>query len=253
MPLSGTTTTLAQILTTVALVTVGGLIILALLLAAVIRRSLRPLRAVADTAERVATMPLSEGTVRIAERVPVADSEAGTEIGRVGASLNTLLDHVADSLEIRQRNEERMRQFVADASHELRTPLASIRGYSELSLRALRQAHEADGTVPDAAEGTTTAALERIQAQSLRMTALVEDLLLLARLEEGQELVYGTVDLSRLAVEALGTRRWRARTTSGPSRSARSPSSSRVTRVASTRSSPTSSRTRARTRPRARR
>lgn len=202
LPLSETTTTLAQILTTVALVTVGGLIILALILAAVIRRSLRPLRAVADTAERVATMPLSEGAVQIPERVPVAQADERTEIGRVGAALNTLLDHVGDSLDTRQRNEERMRQFVADASHELRTPLASIRGYSELSLRALRQ-RETEG-VPDATDGTTTAALERIQAQSLRMTALVEDLLLLARLEEGQELVYSAVDLSRLAVEAVG-------------------------------------------------
>ncbi|MEN2740134.1 ATP-binding protein [Microbacterium sp. X-17] len=199
LPMSETTATLARILTTVALVTVGGLLILATILAAVIRRSLRPLRAVADTAERVATMPLSEGEVQIAERVPIAQADERTEIGRVGAALNTLLDHVGVSLEKRQRNEERMRQFVADASHELRTPLASIRGYSELSLRALRKAPAADGT-----GGTTTAALERIQAQSLRMSALVEDLLLLARLEEGQELVYGTVDLSRLAIEAVG-------------------------------------------------
>lgn len=96
-----------------------------------------------------------------------------------------------------------MRRFVADASHELRTPLASIRGFSELSLRALRQSPG-----PDAAPGpeiveTTEASLERIQAQSIRMTGLVEDLLLLARLDEGQELVYGTVDLSRLAIEAI--------------------------------------------------
>ena len=196
LPLSATSGTLARILTTVALVTIGGLLILAALLAVVIRRSLRPLRSVADTAERVAAMPLSEGAVRIAERVPAEQSDARTEVGRVGMALNTLLDHVDASLETRQRNEERMRQFVADASHELRTPLASIRGYSELSLRALRHA--------DAPEDTTTAALERIQAQSLRMSALVEDLLLLARLEEGQELVYGTVDLSRLAVEAVG-------------------------------------------------
>jgi two-component system OmpR family sensor kinase len=95
-----------------------------------------------------------------------------------------------------------MRRFVADASHELRTPLASIRGYSELSLRALRQA-EASGP-PDAVTVETTGqSLERIQAQSLRMTTLVEDLLLLARLDEGQELVYGSVDLTRLAIEAV--------------------------------------------------
>jgi two-component system, OmpR family, sensor kinase len=118
----------------------------------------------------------------------------------VGSALNSLLDHVATSLSARQRNEERMRTFVADASHELRTPLASIRGYSELSLRALRQA-------PESAAETTSSSLERIQAQSLRMTTLVEDLLLLARLDEGQELVYGSVDLTRMAIEAVGDAR----------------------------------------------
>ena len=192
LPTSEVTTTLAQILTTVALVTAGGLILLGVVLAIIIRRSLRPLRDVAATAERVAAQPLSEGAVTIAERVPSAEADDSTEIGRVGAALNTLLDHVSVSLDARQRNEERMRRFVADASHELRTPLASIRGYSELSLR--------DPTLSE----NTESALTRIQAQSLRMTRLVEDLLLLARLEEGQELVYGTVDLSRVVIEAVG-------------------------------------------------
>ncbi|WP_223171489.1 cell wall metabolism sensor histidine kinase WalK [Microbacterium sp. NIBRBAC000506063] len=96
----------------------------------------------------------------------------------MGASLNVLLDHVESSLASRQRKEEQMRRFVADASHELRTPLASIRGYSELSLRAM------EGAASD--PETTRTALERIQAQSLRMTRLVEDLLLLARLDEGR-------------------------------------------------------------------
>ncbi|WP_460776398.1 sensor histidine kinase [Microbacterium sp. GXF7504] len=192
LPTSEVASTLTQILTTVALVTVGGLLILGVLLAIIIRRSLAPLREVAETAERVAAQPLSEGAVTITERVPAAQADDETEIGRVGSSLNTLLDHVGAALDARQRNEERMRRFVADASHELRTPLASIRGYSELSLR-------------DPALGEhTESALQRIQAQSLRMTALVEDLLLLARLEEGRELVYGTVDLSRLAIEATG-------------------------------------------------
>ncbi|MDY0828689.1 ATP-binding protein [Microbacterium sp. BG28] len=192
LPTSEVTETLGQIVTTVALVTVGGLLLLGVVLAMIIRRSLRPLRAVASTAERVATQPLSEGAVHISERVPASEADDATEIGRVGVALNTLLDHVETSLEARQRNEERMRRFVADASHELRTPLASIRGYSELSLR--------DRTLSE----TTESSLQRIQAQSLRMTELVEDLLLLARLEEGHELVYGSVDLSRLAVESLG-------------------------------------------------
>ncbi len=192
LPTSEVTSTLTQIVTTVALVTVGGLLLLGVVLAVIIRRSLRPLRAVAATAERVAAQPLAEGAVTIEERVPASEADERTEIGRVGAALNTLLDHVGTSLDARQRNEERMRTFVADASHELRTPLASIRGYSELSLR--------DPTLGEDA----ASALERIQAQSLRMTALVEDLLLLARLEEGQELVHGAVDLSRLVIETVG-------------------------------------------------
>lgn len=192
---------IGRMLTTIGLLTAGGLILLALVTAWTIRAGLAPLRAVADTAERVSKLPLDRGEVTIAERVPAAQADPRTEMGRVGEALNTLLDHVDESLAARQRNEERMRTFVADASHELRTPLASIRGYSELSLRALSKSR-AEGTIE-----TTESSLERIQAQSLRMTTLVEDLLLLARLDEGQELVYGTVDLTRIAVEAVGDAR----------------------------------------------
>lgn len=189
--------TMTSLFTVIALATLGGLILLALTTALTISMSLRPLRAVAATASRVADQPLDRGEVSITERVPEYEADPRTEVGRVGAALNTLLDHVDSSLSARQRNEERMRQFVADASHELRTPLASIRGYSELSLRALTQAPGEQSLE------STTSALERIQAQSVRMTRLVEDLLLLARLDEGAELVHGTVDLTQLAVEAL--------------------------------------------------
>ena len=198
---AGITSTLTRMLTTIALLTVGGLILLAVATSWTIRAGLAPLRAVAATAERVSAQRLDQGEVSIAERVPAAQADPRTEVGRVGEALNALLDHVDESLAARQRNEERMRAFVADASHELRTPLASIRGYSELSLKALGRGHGA-GTIE-----TTEASLERIQAQSLRMTSLVEDLLLLARLDEGQELVYGTVDLTRLAIDAVGDAR----------------------------------------------
>ena len=187
--------TIGRMLTTIGLLTAGGLLVLAAATALVIRVGLRPLRAVADTATRVASVPMDQGAVSISERVPAEQADARTEIGQVGAALNTLLDHVDASLDARQRNEDRMRRFVADASHELRTPLASIRGYSELSLR--------DTTLSD----TSESALERIQAQSIRMTRLVEDLLLLARLDEGQDLVYGSVDLTQLALEAVGDSR----------------------------------------------
>jgi len=198
LPRDGIQSTLAQLLTVITLATLGGLILLALTTAVTIRYSLRPLRAVARTAMRVANQPLDRGEVEITERVPVSEADPRTETGVVGASLNKLLDHVNDSLAARQQNEKLMRKFVADASHELRTPLASIRGYSELSLRALHQGAQVAGT---------ETALERIQAQSLRMTRLVEDLLLLARLDEGQELVHGDVDLTRLALESVSDAR----------------------------------------------
>ncbi len=203
LPVSEVRSTIAETLTTIVLVTAGGLLLLAAAIAFVIRAGLKPLRAVADTATRVASLPLAEGAVSITERVPDDETDEHTEIGRVGHALNTLLDHVGESLDARQRNEERMRRFVADASHELRTPLASIRGFSELSLRSLRQARGPLELAERPDGESTESSLERIQAQSIRMTALVEDLLLLARLDEGQELVYGTVDLSRLAIEAI--------------------------------------------------
>ncbi|MCT9820590.1 HAMP domain-containing histidine kinase [Microbacterium sp. W1N] len=205
LPLTQVNATITQIISTTLMVTLVGLVALAGAIALIVRRSLRPLRAVADTATRVASLPLSEGEVSITERVPDDDTDEHTEIGRVGLALNTLLDHVDTSLSERQRNEERMRAFVADASHELRTPLASIRGYSELSLRGIHQQREREGVdaPADLLTQTTEASLERIQAQSLRMTRLVEDLLLLARLDEGTELVYGAVDLTRIAVDAV--------------------------------------------------
>ncbi len=201
LPRAATEAQITTLFSMIAITTIGGLILLALSTAITIRIALRPLREVAATANRVANLPLDRGDVSIAERVPAAEADPRTETGLVGAALNTLLDHVDASLAVRQRNEERMRQFVADASHELRTPLSSIRGYSELSLRALSTS---DTSAPeDPATASAHTALERIQAQSLRMTSLVEDLLLLARLEEGRELTLSTVDLSRLAIEGV--------------------------------------------------
>ena len=194
LPRSENLRTLGALFTTIALATIGGLVLLALTTAITIRMSLRPLREVARIASRVAGQPLAVGAVSITERVPHEHADPRTETGEVGAALNVLLDHVDTALASRQHKEEQMRRFVADASHELRTPLASIRGYSELSLKAMNTASDPE---------STRTALERIQAQSLRMTRLVEDLLLLARLDEGRELVYGTIDLGRLGLEAV--------------------------------------------------
>jgi two-component system OmpR family sensor kinase len=113
-------------------------------------------------------------------------------VGRVGTALNRMLDHVGQALAARQASETRVRQFVADASHELRTPLAAIRGYAELTRRSR------DTVPPDIAH-----ALRRVESESARMTTLVDDLLLLARLDSGRPLDRDPVELSRLVVDAV--------------------------------------------------
>lgn len=195
LPRSEIERTLTDMFTTVGLFTVGGLLLLIVVTTIVIRTGLRPLRAVADTATRVAELPLSEGDVHLSLRVAPQIADEPTEIGRVGSALNSLLDHVDASLSARAQNEQRMRNFIADASHELRTPLASIRGYSELSLRN-------PALAPD-----TETALERIQAQSIRMTSLVEDLLLLTRLDENRELNLSSIPLAGLIYDSVADAR----------------------------------------------
>ncbi|CAB4910502.1 unannotated protein [freshwater metagenome] len=106
--------------------------------------------------------------------------------------MNAMLGHVDRSLTARRKSEEKVRRFVADASHELRTPLASIRGYAELTRRSGQKMPE-----------QVRHSLDRIESEAERMTGLVEDLLLLARLDEGRELEQKPVDVSRIVVDAL--------------------------------------------------
>jgi two-component system, OmpR family, sensor kinase len=130
--------------------------------------------------------------VALAERVPEPDTDPRTEVGQVGLALNRMLGHVGAALEARQASETRLRRFVADASHELRTPLAAIRGYAELTRRS------AEPVPPSVAH-----LLARVESQTERMTTLVEDLMLLARLDAGRSLAREPVDLSRLVIEAM--------------------------------------------------
>ena len=160
-----------------------------------VRRQLRPLREVAATAHHVAELPLATGDIELAERVPDRLTDERTEVGQVGSALNTLLAHVESSLTARHESEQQVRQFVADASHELRTPLTTITGYTEL----------ARGRPDDPA--TTRTALDKVEEESARMTAMVEDLLLLARLDSGRPLERHPVDLSRLLVETVSDAR----------------------------------------------
>jgi two-component system OmpR family sensor kinase len=183
---------LAKLLAVVAGGTVVGLVLVGVGGTMVIRRSLAPLDRVAATARRVSGLKLDSGQVALAERVPAEDADERTEVGQVGLALNTMLDNVESALHARQESETQVRQFVADASHELRTPLASIRGYAELTRR------ETDPVPP-----TVTHAIGRVESEALRMQELVEDLLLLARLDSGRPLDRDQVDLSLLAVNAV--------------------------------------------------
>ncbi|KAA1419682.1 HAMP domain-containing histidine kinase [Nocardioides humilatus] len=161
---------------------------------AVVRRQLRPLADVAATAHSVAEQPLGSGAVGELARVPDRLTDPTTEVGQVGQALNTLLEHVESSLDARHRSEQQVRQFVADASHELRTPLTTIAGYTELARR--RNDPEATAT-----------ALAKVEEEAARMTALVEDMLLLARLDAGRPLAQEPVDLTKLLLEAVADAR----------------------------------------------
>lgn len=188
--------TVRHLMLILALAGLSGIVLVMLGGSWLVRRSLEPLDRVARIAGRVSRSPLASGAVRISERVAAADTDTRTEVGQVGAALNDLLDHVDGSLRARHESETQLRRFIADASHELRTPLASIRGYAELSRRQ-----------PDPVPEGVRHALTRIDAESARMASLVEDLLLLARLDAGRELAREPVDLTRLVIDAVSDAR----------------------------------------------
>lgn len=173
-------------------ITALALVVTALSTVAIVRFALRPLRRVAATAAEVAGLPLDRDNHAITPRVPTGDTDPGTEVGLVGETLNGLLDHVEQALADVAASDRRMRQFITDASHELRTPLAAIHGYAELT-------RQDSSVLPE----TTEYSLARIEAEARRMHALVADLLLLARLDEGQDLQAAEVDLVDLVIDAV--------------------------------------------------
>jgi two-component system OmpR family sensor kinase len=159
----------------------------------IIRRQLAPLSRASEAARQVADLELDRGEVRLPTPIVKVDpASADTEIGRLGSALNRMLDRIAGALSARHASETRVRQFVADASHELRTPLAAIRGYTELAQR------KRDELPDDVAH-----AMSRVESETERMTQLVEDMLLLARLDTGRPLEREQVDVSRLVVDAV--------------------------------------------------
>ena len=190
---TGPTDAIVGRMVVIAIATVSaGTFLVAVLGTWLVRRNLEPLRRVAATATRVSQMPLHSGKVALAERVDAEDTDTRTEVGQVGAAFNEMLDHIDQALNARHQSEQRVRQFVADASHELRTPLASIKGYAELSRRE-----------PNAVPVDVTHAMRRIESEANRMSSLVEDLLLLARLDAGRPLDEAPVDMSMLVINAV--------------------------------------------------
>ncbi|MHA7208569.1 sensor histidine kinase [Arthrobacter sp. MDT1-65] len=187
--------TLVSLDITVAGLSLAGLVLTGLAGTVIIRRSLRPLEELSAVATSVSQLPLSSGEVAVPVRVPPAVARPGTEVGTVGLALNGMIDHVTDALRERHASELRVRRFVADASHELRTPLTSIRGYTELVLMS------------ETVSPSGRAALERVDSESRRMSSLVEDLLLLARLDEGQRGEATDVDLTELVIETTSDAR----------------------------------------------
>jgi two-component system sensor histidine kinase TrcS len=176
----------------VAGMTAFALLLTALCTIAIVRFALRPLGRVAATAVEVAALPLDRDHHAITPRVPDGDTDPRTEVGLVGDTLNRLLDHVERALADVAASDRRMRQFITDASHELRTPLAAIHGYAELT-------RQDSAVLPD----TTEYSLARIEAEAHRMNSLVSNLLLLARLDEGQDLDTAEVDLTDAVIDAV--------------------------------------------------
>jgi two-component system, OmpR family, sensor kinase len=187
VPLTETTQTMGRLLGIEILV--FALVLVGLGVAAwfLIKRDLRPLEAMADTADVIAAGDLSRR---------VEPAEHRTEVGRLGLSLNAMLEQIEEAFAERAATEEKLRRFLADASHELRTPLTSIRGYAEVFERGAK----------DDPEDLATA-MRRIEEESRRMGVMVDELLLLARLDEGREPEREPVDLARVVADAVSDAR----------------------------------------------
>ncbi len=194
IPMASMQSTLHNLALTELAVFAGVLVLAGVLGTGLVGTSLRPLRRVAATASRVTELPLADGQATLPERVP--DTTPTTEVGQVGMAFNRMLGHVESALSRRAASEARLRRFAADASHELRTPLAAIRGYAELARRH-----------PDPVPDEVAHALSRVEAESERMSVLVDELLLLARLDAGRPLQAEPVDLTRLAIDACSDAR----------------------------------------------
>lgn len=196
IPAADVDRTLTQLIIVEAILAASATLGALLIARPLVARNLRPLNRVAGVAQQVSQLRLDRGDVAVGVRVPPGDADPTSEVGRVGQALNHLLNNVDGALAVRQASQIKLQQFVADASHELRNPLAAIRGYAELTQR------ERDQLSPD-----TAYALERMESESDRMSVLVEDLLLLARLDSRPDLDLQSTDLSELVINAVNDAR----------------------------------------------
>ena len=196
LPSSEVSRPMGNLLLMVGLLTAATILTAFVLARRVVSNSLRPLNRLAATANQVSSLPLERGPGQVPIRVAPADANPVSEVGQVGLAFNHMLDNVENALAVRHQSETKVRQFVADASHELRNPLASIRGYAELTRRG-------SDTLPEDAAYS----LGRIEAESDRMSALVEDLLLLARLDSEPTLDLQATDVTEMILNAVSDAR----------------------------------------------
>ena len=187
IPMDDVASTLRQLLQLEALISLGVVVATAILALLIVRLGLRPLEKMGAVAQDIAAGDLSRR---------VEPANARSEIGRLGLALNGMLSQIESAFAERTASNGRLRRFVADASHELRTPLTSIRGYSEMLRRGAAES-------PDDAE----LARRRIEEESIRMTGLVDDMLVLARLDQGRPLEQEPVDMLAIATDAAADAR----------------------------------------------
>jgi two-component system, OmpR family, sensor kinase len=186
IPLTDVEATLAETRWILLAAGAGALAFAAAIVWLSIRRGLRPINDMIDAAERIATGELTARTTA---------PNPASEVGHLSAALNTMLDRIEQAMATKTESEARMRRFVADASHELRTPLTSIQGYAEL--------HRQGASSPE----EVARGMARIEREAEHMAALVEDLLLLARLDQGRVLADERVDLTRIVEETVADAR----------------------------------------------
>jgi two-component system OmpR family sensor kinase len=189
LPMKPVSDTLHRLLLIEVGVGLAALVLVGVTGSLLVRFSLRPLERIAASARGIVAADLSSAESTVQLRVP--DAPPTTEVGQLSSALNAMLQHIEAAFDARTEAEQKLRQFVADASHELRTPLSSIRGYAELFRRGA-------GAHPD----DLAMAMRRIEEEGQQMSALVDDLLLLARLDQGRPLEREPVDIAAICADA---------------------------------------------------